>query len=64
MSLEAKVRRLVFFPLLCFLSHDPGWSTDSSCVYVPCQCRCELICFMLNPEAKINLVKGIYFHTW
>lgn len=40
------------------LSHDPGWSTDSSCVYVPCQCRCELICFMLNPEAKINLVKG------
>lgn len=26
-------------------------------VYVPCQCRCGDL-FMLNPEAKINLVKG------
>ena len=32
------------------LSHEPGQS--SSCVYVPCQCGCELICLMLNTGSK------------
>lgn len=42
----------------CTLSRDPGRSIDSSRGYVPRQYGCELIYFMLNPEVKINLIKG------
>lgn len=40
----------------CALSHGAGRSSDSSCVYVPCLYGCAPICFMLNSEAKINLI--------
>jgi hypothetical protein len=40
----------------CALSRGPGRGSDSSCVYVPCLYGCAPICFMLNSEAKINLI--------